>query len=128
MLTQQDLFVIAKDQPAIMPAFYKAVNAIIEYRKEIATKKSGLRAKSRLKKKQFAASSLMMDFADGFVFNGKPISEAEKMLVRQWIIETAKFRFLSKEVQNKVLMHACQYEISQAEWAKWAIIESAELD
>jgi hypothetical protein len=70
----------------------------------------------------------MMDFADGFVFNGKPITEVQKKLVQQWIIETANFRMLSKEEQNNVLMHASQFEISQAEWAKWASIEIAESD
>jgi hypothetical protein len=101
VITEEAFYAIAKARPEMMQAFYKAVNAIIEYRKEIATNQSGWFAAARLKKKQLAATFLAMQFADGLVFNGQPISEEEKKLVQNWIIGAANFHMLPKEEQER---------------------------
>jgi hypothetical protein len=104
MITQEDLYALAKDRPEMMRAFYSAVNAIIEYRKELAANQSGLWAVARLKKKQLAATFQTTHFPSGIVFNGQPISEEEKKLVQNWIVEAANFHMLTKEEQDKQLV------------------------
>jgi hypothetical protein len=46
---------------------------------------------------------LMMQIANGFVFNGQPISEEEKKLVHHWIADAASFHVLPKEEQDRQL-------------------------
>jgi hypothetical protein len=104
MITEEDFYAIAKARPEMMQGFYKAVNAIIECRKEAATNQSGLWAKARQKKKEFNATFLVHQFADSFIFNGQPISEEEKKLVHSWIFGAANFHMLPKEEQDRQLV------------------------
>lgn len=103
MITEADFYEIAKSRPEMMRAFYKAVNAIIEVRKEEAKNPSGLWATARFKKKQFDANFLTRQFISGFVFNGQPLSEPEKKLVFNWIVGAANFHMMPKEEQNRQL-------------------------
>jgi hypothetical protein len=101
MITEEDFLAMAKARPELMRAFHKVVNAVIEFRKAAVTNQSSLWAKARLKKKAFTAIFLTGRFTDGFVFNGKPISEEEKKLIQNWIVGAADFQMLPKEEQEK---------------------------
>jgi hypothetical protein len=103
MITEREFYEIAKDTPELMRAYYKAVFAIVEVRKEEAKNKSGLWAEMRLKKKQYDATFLTFQVADGFRFNGRPLSEEEKIQVHSWIAHAASFHMLSKEEQGELL-------------------------
>ncbi len=120
MLTEQDFFAIAEARPEMMRAFYKAVNAIIECRKEEATNPSGLWATARFKKKQFDANFLTRRFISGFVFNGQSLSEEEKKVVFNWIVGAATFHMLPKEEQDKVLP---QFENDRADLADIEVVK-----
>jgi predicted Zn-dependent protease with MMP-like domain len=104
MITEADFYAIAKARPEMMRAFYKAVDAITEVRKEVATNQSGLWATARLKKKEFTATFLLKQFASGFLFNGQPLSEEDKKLVHHWIIGAANFHMLPEEEKNGQLL------------------------
>lgn len=117
MLTEEKFYAFAKDRPEVMRAFYKAVNAIIDFRKEFATSQSGWWATARLKKKEFEAKFLMLHFADRFVFNGQPLSEEEKRHVRHWIVAAANFHMLPKEDRHKVLMEGVEQHADQKQGA-----------
>ena len=104
MITEADFYEIAKSRPEMMRAYYKAVDAIIEVRKEVATNQSGLWATARLRKKQFTATFLLLQFTNGFIFNGQPLSEEDKKLVRNWIEGAATFHMLPEEEKNRQLL------------------------
>jgi len=89
MITQKDLHALANDNPEMLRAYHQAVTAVIEYRKEVAAIQPGLRIAARLKKKQFAATLTLIQFANTIVFNGRPLSQEDKKLVRHWIAEAA---------------------------------------
>ena len=104
MITEADFYKIAKSRPEMMRAYYKAVDAIIEVRKEVATNQSGLWATARLRKKQFTATFLLLQFTNGFIFNGQPLLEEDKKLVRNWIEGAATFHMLPEEEKNRQLL------------------------
>jgi uncharacterized protein (DUF849 family) len=95
-ITEDDLCALGKTHPEMALAYWKAVNAIIEYRKDSAAKQSGLWAAARLKKKQLAATFDLFQFLNGIVFEGQPLSEEEKLLVTEWVTNAASFQMLSK--------------------------------
>ena len=103
MITEADFYEIAKSRPEMMRAYYKAVDAIIEVRKEVATNQSGLWATARLRKKQFTTTFLLLQFTNGFIFNAQPLSEEDKTLVRNWIVGAANFHMMPKEEQDRQL-------------------------
>jgi hypothetical protein len=115
MITEQDFLAFAEAKPEMIRTFYKAVNAVIEYRKEEAANQSGWWATARLKKKQLAVTFLMIHFPNSIIFDGQPISEEEKKLVRSWILSAANFHMLPKAEQDVALVHnAAQFEAAQA--------------
>ena len=97
MITEADFYEIAKSRPEMMRAYYKAVDAFIEVRKEVATNQSGLWATARLRKKQFTATFLLLQFTDGFIFNGQPLSEEDEKVRPNWIEGAATFHMLPEE-------------------------------
>jgi hypothetical protein len=106
MITQEELFEMAKTKPEIKEAFYKAVGAILDLRKEVAASGTGFFANIRLKKKQLAATFLSMNFASGLVrLDGSKLSEEERELVMQWIVDAANFHELPKEQQRAQLLN-----------------------
>ncbi|SRR5258706_9026022 len=100
MITEEDFFTIANDRPEMLRAFSGTVNAIIEYRKEVAANPSGFWAKMRLKKKQLSVTFQVKRFADGFDFNGQHLSEEEGKLVEGWLIAAANFHMLPEAEQE----------------------------
>jgi hypothetical protein len=99
MFSQQDFYAMAKDRPEMLREYYDAVYSIIDLRQDLAKSPSGLWAKARQKKKQLATTFRLLHFPDRIVFNGQPLSEEEKDLVKKWIIEAANFHMLPKEDQ-----------------------------
>jgi hypothetical protein len=87
MITKQDLHAIANDSPEMIRAYRQVVNAIVEYRKEVAAIEPGLRTTVRFKQRQFAATLKLIQFANSIVFNGRPLSQEDRNLVRHWIAE-----------------------------------------
>jgi hypothetical protein len=87
MITQEDLRGLINDEPEMIRAYYEAVNAVIEYRKDVAAIQPNQRNTAQLKKKQFAATIKLIQFANGIVFNDQPLSEEDKKLVRHWVVD-----------------------------------------
>ena len=77
----------ANDSPEMLRAYRQVVNAIVEYRKEVAAIEPGLRTTVRFKQRQFAATLKLIQFANSIVFNGRPLSQEDRKLVRHWIAE-----------------------------------------
>jgi hypothetical protein len=117
MLTQEGFYAMAKDRPEILRSFYNAVHALIEYRQEADKNPSGLWAKAHLKKTQFSVTFQIQRFASRLVFNGQPLSEEERNLVKKWIIEAANFHMLPKEEQENQLMQNVDELIAEEERA-----------
>ena len=101
MMTEDDFYAVAKSKPDVIRVFCKAVNAVIDMRKEAAAGPSDPWAGVRLKEKQDAATQLMGEFADRFVADGAPLSEDEKKLVQSWILRAAKFHLQQSEKQKE---------------------------
>jgi hypothetical protein len=89
MITEQDLRAIASNSPETLHAYRQAVNAIVAYRREVAAIQPGLGTTIRLRKTQFAATRKLIQFANRIVFNGRPLSQEDKKLVRHWIANAA---------------------------------------
>jgi hypothetical protein len=91
MITQEKLLAIAQAEPEMRRAFQAAVHVVAELRREAAKNKRGLWAGLRLKRKGVSAVFLTDRFISGLVFNGTPISEQERTLIRDWIVGAAEF-------------------------------------
>jgi hypothetical protein len=102
MITEEDFYRAANARPELIRAFCNAVNAVIDLRKEAAARQPGPWAGVRLKEKQAAATLLITQFADGLVFNGRPLSEDEKTLAQSWIMRAADFHLQRKEERAKL--------------------------
>ena len=86
MITQKDLQELTNDKPEMVRAYYEAMNAVIDYQNEVAAiQPSPSWNAARLKKKQFAATTKLVRFAQRVVFNGQRLSEKDKELVRHWV-------------------------------------------
>jgi hypothetical protein len=104
MITQEQLYRISKASPAMLEAFYNAVGAILDYRRDLAELRPGWFTSIRQTRKALKATYLSKRFCDGFVnYIGRKLSEQECKLVKQWIIEAANFHSLSKEQQLAAL-------------------------
>jgi hypothetical protein len=85
MISEKDLQELTNDKPEVVRAYYEAVNAVTDYQNELAAIRPCLsRNAARLKKKQFAATTKLVRFAQRVVFNGRRLSQEDKVLVRHW--------------------------------------------
>jgi len=82
MITEKDLQELTNDKPEVVRAYHEAVNAVMDYLSAIRPRLS--RNVARLRKKQFAATTKLVRFAQRVVFNGRRLSEEDKVLVRRW--------------------------------------------
>ena len=95
MITEADFLAIFEARPEMRVALRKAIDAIVELRKEAAKNRSGLWAKFRLKRKSFSAVYLTENFVSGFVHFGHPASEENKELIRAWVVGAAETEIAS---------------------------------
>jgi len=83
MITEKDLHELTNDKPEVVRAYHEAVNAVTDYQNELSAIPS--RNVARLRKKQFAATTKLVRFAQRVVFNGRRLSEEDRVLVRHWV-------------------------------------------
>lgn len=91
MITQDDFLALLEARPEMKRALHVAVIAIIELRREAAKNKNGLLAQFKLKRKGVRAAFLTNRLISGFVHDGHSASEADKELIRGWILGAADF-------------------------------------
>jgi hypothetical protein len=68
-MAQRDLHALAHDNPETLHAYYEAINAVIDYRNEVATSQPDQWITAQLKEKQLAATLKLMQFANNVLFN-----------------------------------------------------------
>jgi hypothetical protein len=67
-MTQRDLHALANDNPEMLYAYYRAMNAVIEYRNEMAAIRPNHGISTQLKDKQLMATIRLMRFANRVAF------------------------------------------------------------
>jgi hypothetical protein len=67
-MTQRDLHALANDDPEMLYAYYQAMNAVIEYRSEMAAIQPDQWITTQLKENQLIATRRLMQFADRVAF------------------------------------------------------------
>jgi len=86
MITQKGLQELTHDKAEMIRAYYDAINAVIHYQNELAAVPlSPSWSAARLRKRQFAATTQLVRFAQRIVFNGRRLSEKDKERVRHWV-------------------------------------------
>jgi len=86
MITEKNLHELTNDKPEVVRAYHEAVNAVTDYQNELsAIRHRPSRNVARLRKKQFAATTKLVRFAQRVVFNGRRLSEEDRVLVRHWV-------------------------------------------